>query len=233
LRLPVRNAPASAAAEGYAGARVNAGRLAWRDGAYCAVDLALTGLDPRRDEIVSFGAVGIDDGRIQMAGAVHGLVRPSGPLPERSVLVHGIRAEDVADAPPLPEAIEPLLALMAGRVLVVHAAWVERAFLGPALRRCGVRLRRPIVDTAALARLWLLERDGAAPRQLSLTQLAESLALPVHRPHHALGDALTTAQVFLALATHLDAQRPGETVRTLARAGDRVNAGLFYPRGRC
>jgi len=34
--------------------------------------------------------------------------------------------------------------------------------------------------------------------------MARALGLPVHRPHHADGDALTTAQVFLALATHLD-----------------------------
>jgi DNA polymerase III epsilon subunit-like protein len=27
----------------------------------------------------------------------------------------------------------------------------------------------------------------------------------VHRPHHADGDALTTAQAFIALATHLEA----------------------------
>jgi|GEM_PF-5522276 len=35
-----------------------------------------------------------------------------------------------------------------------------------------------------------------------------SLGLPVHRPHHSLGDALATAQVFIALATLSDAYRP-------------------------
>jgi DNA polymerase-3 subunit epsilon len=47
------------------------------------------------------------------------------------------------------------------------------------------------------------------------------LNLPVHRQHNALGDALTTAQVFIALATHLDEFSP-ETVQTLARADDRT-----------
>jgi DNA polymerase-3 subunit epsilon len=42
----------------------------------------------------------------------------------------------------------------------------------------------------------------------------------VHDPHDALGDALTTAQVFIALATHLDARRPA-TVRSLTAAATR------------
>ena len=73
-------------------------------------------------------------------------------------------------------------------------------------------MREPIIDTFELGRLLSVRRgEDAAPR--SLDELAQRLDLPVHRPHHALGDALTTAQVFLALATHLDAVAP-ETVRT-------------------
>jgi DNA polymerase-3 subunit epsilon len=233
VRVRLRRAiAASDGAAVYAARRVPDRRLPWRDASYAVVDLELTGLDPRRDEIVSFGAVPVDQGRVRMAGAVHGLVRPDGTLPEASVLVHGIRSADVADAPPLTEALEPLLALMAGRVLIGHVAWVERAFLGAALRACGVRLRGPMIDTAELGRLWLLCRDGVAPGQLSLTALAGELALPVHRPHHASGDALTTAQAFLALATHLDRAGPGETVGTLSRATDRVESGFVAARPR-
>ena len=47
---------------------------------------------------------------------------------------------------------------------------------------------------------------GCVPRrgEPSLECLAEELRLPVLSPHHALGDARTTAQVFLALASRLD-----------------------------
>ena len=44
--------------------------------------------------------------------------------------------------------------------------------------------------------------------------MARDLGLPVHRPHHADGDALTTAQAFIALATHLEAFGP-QTLRSL------------------
>jgi DNA polymerase-3 subunit epsilon len=46
----------------------------------------------------------------------------------------------------------------------------------------------------------------------NLESSSRRLALPVHTPHHALGDAFTTAQILLALATRLegtgDVRRP-------------------------
>ena len=54
-----------------------------------------------------------------------------------------------------------------------------------------------------LRRLRQLRPAGSDP--IRLWDLARSLGLPVHRPlDHADGDALTTAQAFIALATHLD-----------------------------
>ena len=97
------------------------------------------------------------------------------------------------------------------------------------LKRLGLRLHRPIVDTRDLGQLLALER-GHATGPLSLSSLAHSLELPVHRPHHALGDALTTAQVFVALATHLDAYA-AQTVRSLGRANQRAQSFALYPSG--
>ena len=53
--------------------------------------------------------------------------------------------------------------------------------------------------------------------------------MPVHRPHTADGDALTTAQVFLALATHLEAFGT-PTLGSLERIS-RPERGLPSPRG--
>jgi DNA polymerase-3 subunit epsilon len=204
----------------YATAKLPRGRTPWRETRWCAVDLELTGLDPREHEIISFGAIPIEDGRIQLQAAVEGLARPAGAISEASIRVHGIRAADLARAPRLADAIGPLLNAITGRPLVVHAAAVERAFLGRALRARGLRLRGPLIDTEVLGCLWLHERDGRAPGTLTLGDLAAALGLPADRPHDALGDALTTAQVFLALATHLDALH-AETVGSLAKAGGR------------
>jgi DNA polymerase III subunit epsilon len=187
------------------------------------VDLELTGLDPERDEIISFGAIPIEDGRLKVGESVTGLVRPTRELNEDSIRIHGIRAADLEAAPILADAIGPLLEVLAGRVPVAHTAAVERLFLGRALRERGTRLRGPIADTELLGRLWLHERDGKLWRRLPLTLLAGELGLPAERPHDALGDALTTGQAFIVLATHLDGIRR-ETVATITSARRRVNA---------
>jgi DNA polymerase-3 subunit epsilon len=216
------------AADAYARAPLAGRRTPWREARYCVVDLELSGLDPRSDEIISFGAVPIDAGLVGAGRTLYGLARPTRPLPESSVVVHGIRTVDLEEAPPLDEAILPLLGALAGRVLVAHAAAVERAFLGPALRRQGVRLREPVLDTAVLGRLLMVERGEPPPRFLTLGTLAGALGLPEHRPHHALGDALTTAQVFLAIVSHLE-KLGAETVGSLASATRRLENARRYP----
>ncbi|MGA2320715.1 MAG: exonuclease domain-containing protein [Solirubrobacteraceae bacterium] len=226
--MRVRRAARGAGAAAYKRARMPPGRTPWRAGSYCAVDLELSGLDPKQHEIISFGAIPIEDGHVRLSAAVEGRVRPLRLMSEASIRVHGLRAADLACAPPLDMAIDPLLAVMAGRIPVVHVAAVERSFLRPALRRQGLRLRRPMIDTSVLGLVWLHERDGEGPRRTSLTDLAVALGLPSHHPHDAIGDALTTAQAFIALAAHLDAIRP-ETVRSLTQAGRRLESLLAYP----
>jgi DNA polymerase III subunit epsilon len=210
----------SEAASAYRAARLPARRTPWREAAFCVVDVEATGLDPRRDAIIAWSAVPVDGGRVVLAGAREGLARPPGEVPAESIRIHGLRELDLAGAPAPEQAADALLEAMSGRVLVAHAAWVERAFLGRLLRARGARLRGPVGDTSLLGRLWLSERDGRAPPTLSLAVLATALGLPVHRPHRATGDALTTAQAFIALAALLG----DETVRSLADAGHRLEA---------
>lgn len=189
----------------------------WRAGRFCVLDLETTGLDARQDQIVSYAAVPIDEGRIRVADISQSLVRPTRPIPASAVRIHGIRPADVEAAPALSEVLPALLDAMTGRVLVVHVDWVERGFLRGPLEARGLRIREPVLDTDRLARA--LFTDLAAD-PIGLTSLARRLSLPVYTQHDARGDALTTAQVFLALASKLDRERP-QTIRSLANAGSR------------
>ena len=199
----------------------------WRAAPFVVVDLETTGLDPKRDEVVSFAAFPVEEGRIAAAGVVHGLVRPRNPPAPASVEIHGLRASDLAAAPPAPAALEPLARALDGRIPVVHHAWVERSFLGA----LGMRLPRRMVDTAQLWRLLCVQRGEGDPGAGTLAQIARGLGMPLHRPHVAEGDALTTAQLFLALATHLEGHGLG-SVRDLTGAERQVQAfGLWHPPG--
>lgn len=179
-------------------------RTPWREAEFCVVDLETTGLDLRRDEIVSYGMALVRQARIPCGEVTYRLLRPSGPISVGAMTVHSLRAVDLAAAPPIGEALDEIVGLMSGRVPVAHAAWVERAFLDRALRPAGRRLNRIMIDTAALLRGSRLD-GGEAGREPDLEAASRRLGLPVHTPHHALGDAFTTAQLLLALATRMEA----------------------------
>lgn len=182
----------------------------WREVDFTVIDVETTGLDPKIDEIISFATVTVSGGRITLADATYELVRPDRMPTAETIRIHGLREADLIHAPPLEDLLDRLLAALAGRAYVAHVASVERGFLGAALSSRGLELTAPWIDTAALdrerRRLRRLPAAGKTP--VGLSELARSLGLPVHRPHHADGDALTTAQVFIALAAHLEAFGP-------------------------
>lgn len=198
----------------------------WRDGQYLAIDLETTGLDARRDEIIAYGAVPIVDGRIRLSQAVSGYVKPRGVVSAAATRVHALRTQDLDGAPPLVHGVDALLPAMTGRIIVAHCAWIERGFLARALRTCSAAVfHNPVIDTDALSRHWApsMHHDLAPRQSIGLEYLADQLGLPVHAPHDALGDALTTAQVFLALTQHLAAQPDSLSAMALSCLGAAAN----------
>jgi len=198
-------------------------RTSWRDAGFIAIDVETTGLDPGEDELISYAGIPIEGGRILAGESVHGLVRPKSASTGATVKIHGLRDRDLVGAPTAPEALEPLKAVMPGRTPVVHAQWVERTFL----RKAGCPLPRRIADTALLWRVLSIERGHGDPGTCSLTAIAEELGLPAHRPHTAEGDTLTCAQVFLAMATHLE-RRGYRSVRALTGARRNVRTWRLW-----
>lgn len=181
-----------------------------------AMDFETTGLDPKKDEIVSIGLVPMTLGRIQSSASRHWVVRPRGVLNAESVTFHAITHAQIERAPDLGLVLDELLPALAGRVVVVHCAAIERSFLDAALKaRLGEGIEFPVIDTMALeARLHRGRKGlfaelfgslfGRKPAPLSI-RLADSRAryrLPRYRAHHALTDALATAELLQAQIAH-------------------------------
>lgn len=218
--MRLRRALRGAAAE-FAQAQVPSAELPWRRARWCALDLELTGLNPRRDRIISIGAVPIEEGRVVLGRGIYTLVRTSRRSELGALLVHKLRAADLSDAPPIDQALDLVLSVLSGRVPVFHTAAVERAFLSRLFAHRGVQLPAA-ADTEVLGRLWQFQREGSAVASLPLARLSAELGIRPEPPHHALADALTTAQAFVALASHLDAAAP-QTVGSLIAAGERMS----------
>ena len=187
----------------------------WRQAGLCVLDLETTGLDSPTHEIIAFATMPIDGGRARVRGTRSRLVRPRRMPGPDSIRIHGLRSEDLVGAPALSEVLGDLLATARrqgpGRPRgLARGAVPSRS---PAARRDP--LRNPVIDTHALAAELYSRQRSPGPHAIRLAGLARELGLPIHRPHDAAGDVLTTAQVFLALATRLDAIEP-QTIGSLA-----------------
>jgi DNA polymerase-3 subunit epsilon len=202
--------------------------LPWRQATYTVLDLETTGLDPAADVIVAAGGLRVVGGRATAATAFRLLVRPDRDVPAEAIRIHGLLPGELEAAPPLAEQLAALLHRTLGDVLVVHVAEVDQAFLDAAMRRSwGCPLNATVLDTARMAgalnrRLHLARPLGRRPgASLRLADLARAHGLPVHPEHDPLHDALTTAQLFLALATRLERHGRG-TLGALRRIAGRT-----------
>lgn len=177
-----------------------------------ALDLETTGLDRRRDRVLSVGMVPIRDDAIRWGERLYELVAPPGPLPELSpaeidaLRTHQILPGELAGAAPLATALDAVADRCAeADALLVHGASVDLGFLREGFRLLGRRWRPPpVLDTLEmLHRLrrrarWLGDGEEGGP-SLSLFESRRELGLPRYPPHHALYDALATAELYLVL----------------------------------
>lgn len=188
----------------------------WREINYCAIDLETTGLDFETDEIISIGAVQIQSARVISEANYYREVRPNRNPSSSSIRIHGIRAADLTNASPVESVMPEFAELLRGKVAIAHAAWVESAFLKNRLADLNLDFSRRLIDTASLARACEVVEDEI-DHEPSLEFLAKTLKLPVYSPHNALGDALTSAVIFLALATQIERRKKeqGGTMLTL------------------
>ena len=184
-----------------------------------AVDIETTGLDPRRDRVLSIGWLPVDGGRIELGGAGRVVVRDSGGPAGvgQSATVHGLTDDRLARGVAVDDAVARLLEALAGRVLLAHFAQIETEFLAAVCERAwGAGMPCVVVDTFELERRLVAGPWGAEPARgaLRLWTARERRGLPVYRAHEALTDALACAELYLAQRAELEAAAP-ETTLTL------------------
>lgn len=176
----------------------------YRELEYVAIDLETTGLDPRKEHILSVGLVVMNGRRIDLSTAEHIFLRTSRDIPEESAVIHQITDDQAARGNEIAIEMPHLLEILRGRVMIAHHARIETGFISAACEGLyGLKLPIPAVDTQAIALRWFQQRDKhIAPNELRLHALRERYNLPRYPAHNALSDALAAAELFLAQAAH-------------------------------
>ena len=170
-----------------------------------SLDLETTGLDHRKDKIVSLGLVELEGGRINLGSAWHQLIRIDGDLPKESVVIHRITDDYLQQGMTIEEVLPRLLQRIRGKVMLVHYRPVERNFLDAACRRLyDAPFMMQTIDTLPLGQRVLERRNHTiGVNDLRLFNLRPRFNLPHYRAHNALTDALSTAELFLALVSEI------------------------------
>jgi len=185
---------------------------------YVVMDTELTGLDVKKDSIVSVGAVRMQGGRILLGETFYEMVSPETELRSASIVVHGITPSDVADKRNIGSVIEDLLKFCSGAVVVGHFLSLDLAVLHREMKRLDRgKFPQPAADTLRVHE-WIRDNSrsfgsqhNASDENKDLFSFAKKYHIPVSAAHNALMDAYITAQLFQRFLNSL----PGLGVRTV------------------
>ncbi|QQS47229.1 MAG: 3'-5' exonuclease [Acidobacteriota bacterium] len=167
---------------------------------FVVLDTETTGLDPRRDRMITIGAVSVEGRQILLSDAFEVMLRLE--YNSSSVTVHGITRQEARDGLEEPEALAQFLPYLRDGVIVGHHILHDIETLNAATERhFGFHLQNRRLDTMDLT--LHLQADGAIAKDaiqgFSLDVLCDLFGVEPHDRHTAGGDAFITAQIFLRL----------------------------------
>jgi DNA polymerase III subunit epsilon len=168
---------------------------------FVVLDSETTGLDPRKDRLVTIGAVVVQNGEIVLDDAFEAVLKLE--YNTSAVTVHGVTRDETREGLDEPEALRLFLEYLGDGVIVGHHIGHDvETFNAGYERHFGFRMSNRSLDTMDLT--LHLERDGAFTgreqiRSFTLDALCTLFNVIPHDRHTAPGDAFITAQVFLRL----------------------------------
>ncbi|MDR0313416.1 MAG: 3'-5' exonuclease [Treponema sp.] len=169
---------------------------------FTAFDIETTGLDPKLDRIVEFGAIKFD--RRGIMARYSALINPEIPMPEEAGKVNGISDAMLAGKPVIEETLPNFLKFIQNTLIVAHNAPFDCGFVNETLKRLNKAegsaqipfavLPNRIADTLVLSR-----ECFAGLKSYSLQNLAADLGLSTMNAHRAEDDALLCMKIFIRI----------------------------------
>ncbi len=193
---------------------------------YVAFDIETTGMCPfEGDEIISLGAVVIENRAIQEETYFYELVNPKRPVSEPSKKVTGLKDEMLKEKRKIGPVLLDFLNFCGPSILVAHNASFDISFMNVKLGTAiGERIVNPVIDTVLLTKA-LYYKLG----DYSLENLAPRFNLNLKGRHNALSDSRIAASLYLTLLPELKKK----DITTLSELADfLIDADLTkgYPR---
>lgn len=184
---------------------------------FVAFDTETTGLDVRKDRILSIGAIGITANSINVADSLERYVNQE-RFNEQTVAIHGILKEGKYERISEEEAIKQFIDYIGNSVLIGHHVGFDIAIVNYALKRMGLpKLKNKAFDTGVLYKKTIHKVNILSPdKSYSLDELCKELKIPRADRHKAAGDAFITALAFIKIISRLKKNKP-VTLRSILK----------------
>ncbi len=164
---------------------------------WVVLDLETSGLNTQRDQVLSIGAVVIEDGAIDFSQQFERTLYQRDHKLTSSVLIHGLGPSAIAAGCDPAEALLDLMAFIGDSpVLAFHAPFDQRMLARALKDNLGYRLQHPFIDVAELAPLL---NPQLTLREAGLDDWTACFGLEAVERHNASADAMVTAELALIL----------------------------------
>lgn len=153
------------------------------------LDLETTGLSPLVDKIIEISAVKITPSGISYFDQ---LVNPHCEIPQKTIDIHGIINEMVAESPSIEKVLPGFFEFTEGLPLIAHSAQYDLGFLVFNIHLMDLKVQNhQIYCSCKYARSSLKNR-----KSYKLSALSAELGINLESHHRALDDAIAALEVF-------------------------------------
>jgi DNA polymerase-3 subunit epsilon len=163
-------------------------------------DTETTGLNPKKDEILSIGAVKLKGNKILMSQKFELFVKPTREINEQSIKIHQIRNIDLQNGCEPREAIDRFLHFIGSRPLVGYYLEFDIKMINKYLKPyLGITLPNPQIEVSGLYHDKKIKLIPDGVIDLRFDVMMKDLGLPIFGKHDALNDAVMTAMMYIKL----------------------------------
>lgn len=167
---------------------------------YVVFDTETTGLNPKKDEILSIGAVKIKDNRIITSETFEMFVQNSCSISSESKIIHGIREVDLLNAKTTNEVIPEFLKFIGSRPLVGYYLEFDIAMINKYVKPfLGIKLPNKQIEVSEIYYDQKIEFIPQGNIDLRFDTILKDCGIPNMGAHNAVNDAIMTAMIYLKL----------------------------------
>lgn len=160
---------------------------------YVVLDVESSGLDMKRDRLISIGAVAVDGGQLDFADAFQVVLRQEQVSSRENILIHGIGGSAQSEGTEPVEALLSFLGYIGNSPLIAYHAFFDQSMIDKALfEYLGFKLGQTWIDLAwVLPDLFQFRTDG----RVALDDWLQHFDIENIVRHNAVSDAYATAQL--------------------------------------